>query len=153
MLYKIYKIVNNIDNRVYIGSTKQPLYKRWNEHKKRWRREDLTQYASHILFDAYGYEQCLIVLEEEFNADNKEQVNRKEREVIDKYKSVCVNLHLPYKTEQELKEDRKKYAITKYSKPEFRKNELEKKATPYCCIICRAEMRRDNLLRHFRVKH
>ena len=34
LIYKIYKITNDIDNKVYIGSTRILPRKRWNQHKK-----------------------------------------------------------------------------------------------------------------------
>lgn len=156
MLYKIYKIVNNLDDRIYIGSTKQPLYKRWNEHKKRWRRKDLAQYTSSILFDLCGYENCKIILEEEFEADNIEQVHKKEREVIDKHKSMCVNGRLPFKTDEEHNADKTQYYENSKkvrSTDEYKKKDQEYRETRFCCIVCKRELRRDGLTRHYNALH
>lgn len=156
MFYRIYKIVNNMDDRVYIGITKQPLYKRWNEHKKRWRKKDTTQYTSSILFDAYGYENCKIILEEEIQVENIEHAHRKERDAIDRYKNTCVNLYRPYRTEGEINADILKYKETRKkitSTEEFRKKEAEYKSVRFCCILCRKELRRDSITSHYTVKH
>jgi hypothetical protein len=148
--------VNNIDDRIYVGSTKQPLYKRWNEHKKRWRQKDLGQYRSSILFDLCGYENCKIILVEEFEAENIEQVHKKERESIDKYKPICVNAYLPFKTVEEHNIDKETYAATRKkvaSTDEFKRKTNEWKAVRYCCILCKSEMRRDSFSRHYKTVH
>lgn len=35
--YTIYKITNSVDDKIYIGSTRTKLRKRWSQHKKRCR--------------------------------------------------------------------------------------------------------------------
>jgi predicted GIY-YIG superfamily endonuclease len=133
MLVKIYKIINSVDDRVYIGSTIQPLYKRWNEHKKRYRKKETTQYSSSILFNDYGYDNCKMILENEIEVNDKFERNKIEREYIDKYKNCCVNLHMPFKTEDELKQDIKAYSLNAKDKRTKRDAiRLEK----VCCDIC-----------------
>jgi len=100
---KIYKIVNNIDERIYIGSTLQPLYKRWNDHKKRFRRPEKTQYSSSILFQEYGVENCKIILIDEYDVKNIEEQRKRERDVYDEFKNICVNKHLPYTSSDDIK--------------------------------------------------
>ena len=148
--YKIYKIVNSEDDYIYIGSTKQPLYKRWNDHKKRWRRKDLTQYRSSILFDKYGYEKCKIILIEEFDFINEEERNKKEQEFIDKFKNICVNKNHVFITEEYLKEKIKGYT-EKYKENTKIKRSIKGKEKVNCC--CGKILSKYSLSRHLKIFH
>ena len=88
---KIYKIVNNVDDKIYIGSTTQPLYKRINDHRKRYRSTVPNQYATKELFDTYGINNCQIVLIEEIEVHNVEEERKIEREWYDKLRHLVVN--------------------------------------------------------------
>lgn len=152
MLIKIYKIVNNIDKRIYIGSTIQPLYKRFGDHVKRWRRKNLTQYSSSLLFDFCGYKNCKIVLEAEEEVENLEYAKKLEREYIDKYNDVCVNKHLPYKSEDEHQADKDRYYETRCVTTQTRDfKDLRNLRT--CCVLCKCELSKASLARHYKLKH
>lgn len=146
-MFKIYKIINNVDDKIYIGSTTQPLYKRINDHRKRYRRPELTQYTSKILFDNYGIENCKIILIDEFEYVNKEHQNKIEREHIDMFKKVCVNKYMPFKTIDEIKQDRKMYSQTKYAK--HKDTILAEKKKPYTCE-CGSVIHSGYKYRHFK---
>ena len=132
---KIYKIVNNVDDKIYIGSTIQPLYKRINQHRNRHRRSDLTQYSSKILFDTYGVESCSIILLEECEVHNVEEERMKEREWIDRLKPKCVNLHLPNMSKDDMKKHQQKYFTNNKERIVIdRKNKRDKLSqTPFVC--------------------
>jgi hypothetical protein len=107
---KVYKIVNNVDDKVYIGSTKDLLYKRFNAHKRRYKYNNDKEkypnfkdgkYRSCTMFDSYGVENCSIVLIEEFDVENKEQQYKHERACYDKYVGRTVNHVRPQITEEE----------------------------------------------------
>lgn len=152
MKISIYKIVNNLDDRVYIGFTTQPLYKRMNNHRTRWRRKGITQYTSSILFDSCGVENCKIILEEEREVENVEYAKQVEREYIDKYTGLCVNKYLPYKSPEEHREDIDRYNATRHKKcgtPEF----LQSRNMRVCCIICKKELSKSCVLRHCKSHH
>jgi hypothetical protein len=152
MKIKIYKIVNNKDDRVYIGSTKQPLYKRWNNHKNRWRKKDLPQYMSSVLFDFCGYENCCIILEAEVDVENIEYARKVEREYIDKYESSCVNKYLPYKTEQEILTDKTQYKKNRdliIKTDEFKQGRNMRQ----CCVLCKKELSISCVGRHYKLLH
>ena len=85
---KIYKIVDNAYTECYFGSTIQPLYKRWMEHKRGFV-SGKKLYSTSILFNKYGIENCKIELVEAYKCENKEELNKKEGEYIKK--NVCVN--------------------------------------------------------------
>lgn len=85
---KIYKIVSE-NNSVYIGSTTQILEKRMSQHKSKL---DCSCY----LLGCLDY--CYIELIEEVISDNKEDLLKKEREYIKKYrenKIKVVNINNP----------------------------------------------------------
>lgn len=152
MLIKIYKIVNNINDEVYIGSTTQPLYRRWNDHKQRAKRITGTHHTSKILFDKYGIENCSIVLEHTEDVLDKEHCNKLEREWIDKYSGRCVNKYMPFRTNEERCEQRKAYPARIYDKDEYAKSELRKKRQlDVCCVCCKTKLKWGSLTEHLKI--
>ena len=94
---KIYKIWSPMGNKIYIGSTIQPLYQRLSEHKRK------RVCRSKILFEKY--DDVRIELIECVPCDNKEQLTRKEGEHIRKLD--CVNTRIDGRTSKEYYEDNK----------------------------------------------
>ena len=116
---KIYKIVNDENDNFYIGSSTRPLHKRMWEH----RNNHHLCMSKNIGVDL---KQCSIILVEELECENKEQLLRKEREYIDKYKKEglnIVNKARPIITEEEKKE----YHKEKYKRYKKNKEYMEKK--------------------------
>jgi hypothetical protein len=81
-LGKIYKITSKQTDLCYIGSTTQPLNIRMNKHRQP---DNLTS-AKEIL----KYGDAVIELVEEYSCETKEQLARKEADVIQRT-SNCVN--------------------------------------------------------------
>ena len=78
---KIYKLVNNIDDKIYIGSTVNPLYKRKGQHKSTSILKPnikLYQYLNEI-----GWDNVDIILIENFPCESKEVLHQRERYWID----------------------------------------------------------------------
>ena len=99
---KIYKITDIGYNKMYIGSTTQPLHKRFYEHKinyKNWKDGKYKKTTSFNLFDEFGIENCKIELIEECPCENREQLHKKEGEHIKN--NVCVNKLIAGRTRQE----------------------------------------------------
>ena len=107
---KIYKIVNNVDDKIYIGSTIQPLHKRMADHKKLYKSKSKYQCSSSILFECNGIDNCQICLIEEIEIHNTEEQRKCEREWYDKLKDVAVNKQNPFTSK-----DEKKLYNTKWS--------------------------------------
>ena len=84
---KIYKIVNSINKKSYIGATTQPLCKRMNEHRCRYK-QGLKKYTSYLLFDEDATS-CKIYLLENFKCNNKEELEAREIYWIEK--TECLN--------------------------------------------------------------
>ena len=81
---KIYTIrCTDNNNLIYVGSTTQPLYKRWYEHKQIYNKEG-KQYNK-LLYSKMrelGVDKFFIELYENFKCENIEQLHKKEGEII-----------------------------------------------------------------------
>jgi hypothetical protein len=105
---KIYKIVCNITGDQYIGATTQKLSQRLTCHVSKKNTDKKCKSKDIILRGDYQ-----IVLIENYSCNNKEELERKEREYIES--NTCVNKFIPTRTPKEYREDHKeKYAL--YSK-------------------------------------
>ena len=122
---KIYKLVSNQTDKIYIGSTcKERLCQRLAGHKCKynyWLKNNTNYTSSFELFKLGNVE---IVLLETINCNTKDELLKKEREYIDKYKDILVNKDRPIITKEELKEKRKQYN-------EDNKEELKEKKKQY----------------------
>ena len=81
---KIYTIrCTDNNNLIYVGSTTQPLYKRWYEHKQIYNKEG-KQYNKllYIKMRELGVDKFYIELYENINCQNIEQLHKKEGEII-----------------------------------------------------------------------
>jgi Zn ribbon nucleic-acid-binding protein len=123
---KIYKIWSPQGDEIYIGSTIQPLYKRFHHHKTK-----SPTCSSKILFEKY--DDVRIELIECVPCDNKEQLIRREGEFI--RNNNCVNRCIAGRTSKEYQEDNKEHykewrennkdKLNEYDK-EYKKNNKEK---------------------------
>ena len=88
---KIYKIVSDNANKIYIGSTTQKLCKRIGEHRSNYKhfQEGKTNFVTSLEIIKLG--NYCIVLIENFPCDNKEQLHARERYYIELNKNICVN--------------------------------------------------------------
>ncbi len=78
---QIYKLVNTVDDKIYIGSTCTPLAKRFYQHKKA-----ACKYSTRKVYEALntiGWDNCRIVLIEEYSCANKNELIAKEQYYID----------------------------------------------------------------------
>ena len=80
---KIYKIVSDLTDKIYIGSTTQPLYKRHHQHIK-----SSNKYTSIELINL-GHTRIELI--EDFPCERKEQLNAREGYYIRLNKDICVN--------------------------------------------------------------
>ena len=97
---KIYKLVSDVTDEVYIGSCCVPLAKRLYRHKYRYAYENLGKGfagSSKELFKLGG--NITIVLIEEFPCSNKMELERRERFWIENNK--CVNYRIPTRSQKE----------------------------------------------------
>jgi hypothetical protein len=104
---KIYTIRSPKTEKYYIGSTCQPLHKRLYEHRKHYERFQNNNYFYVSSFDIIKYEDHYIELLEDFKCENKNELNRREGNLIRKYKNECVNKRIEGRTKKEYKQDNK----------------------------------------------
>ena len=104
---KVYCIRNSLDNDLYVGSSCQPLCKRWQKHK-----DSLTTYKKdrklYSKMNELGVDNFYIELIEEYPCDNVEQLRRREGEIIREWKPI-LNKQIAGRTEKEWREDNKEY--------------------------------------------
>lgn len=100
---KIYAIRSHQTDLVYIGSTTQPLSKRLAEHKHKTKTKNIS---SKQLF---SYEDVYIELIEDYPCETKEQLNRREGEII--RNTNCVNKRIAGRTKKEHYEDNRETLI------------------------------------------
>ena len=133
----IYTIRSPATESYYIGSTTQILCKRFSDHKINYTAylkgtsKFITSFKILELGDAY------IELLEEVNCDNKNQLEKREGELIREHKNNCVNKYIAGRTQKEYKTDN----------PEQLKQTMKKKKLPYVCS-CGSTIRTSDKARH-----
>ena len=108
VLYRFYRIVSDKGPEEYIGSTRQPLHKRYCAHKRNYLR-GVASCSSKIIFELYGVTNCSIVLISELECPTRMYALREERRIYDERKPLLVNVRRPWVTDTESKEDIKQY--------------------------------------------
>jgi hypothetical protein len=90
---KIYKIENNVNNDVYIGSTaKQYLSQRMQTHKSNYVAFTKGLHTKSTVFDMFGnvgFNNCQIVLIESFPCNSKDELHARETHYIKN--TICMN--------------------------------------------------------------
>jgi len=119
----IYSITSMKGNKVYIGSTTMSLLKRKYAHKSK-----SNGCHSNILFDEYGFENCIFMVLEECPLE--ERLVR-ERFHVENTPNV-VNQYIPYRTDEERKQ------ITQQRNSDYGQANKER------IKLQRAEYRREN---------
>jgi len=119
---KIYKLVSGQTNLVYYGSTCQPLCNRKASHVRsyKWYQKSKKQYRTS--YDIIKYDDCDIILVEDYPCENKQQLHARERYYIEN--NDCVNICIPTRTAKEYYEGHKKQ-IAEY-KANYRVKNLDK---------------------------
>jgi len=128
---KIYKLWCAETDMIYIGSTTQPLYKRLHEHKNR--NKNKNNCSSCELFKVSN--DVKIELIENYKCNNREELIKREGELIRKNKEICVNYRIAGRTQKEYYDDNKerikeyqennKERIKEYQREYYLKNKIE----------------------------
>ena len=115
---RIYKLVNNYDCAIYIGSTKQILSKRFYKHKNNSKCFNYQIYQ--YVFENGNWDQWRIILIEEFKCLSQQDMLKKEQYYIDLYKNdsnyILLNQVRAYKTKEQKKEYIKQYQYNEKNK-------------------------------------
>jgi len=145
---KIYKIVSNDTDKVYIGSTVQSLAKRIGGHRCDYRRYLKGNFYKVMSFDIVCFPDAKIYLIEDFKCESKNELERRERHHIESME--CVNKCIPGRTMSEYyqanKTKIKEYYQKNKEKISIREKEYNKKKVE--CNICKSFVRKDGLKRH-----
>jgi hypothetical protein len=105
---KIYKLINSIDDKIYVGSTCNLLSQRKAGHKTSMLKQPTQTVYAH--FNSIGWDKVDIVLIEEIECENKMQLFQRERHYIDLLKPA-LNKIRPVITIEEQKENKKQWVI------------------------------------------
>jgi hypothetical protein len=89
---KIYKMVNSVDDSIYVGSTCLALSSRFYTHKKHAKHKPLP---CHKHFNTIGWDNVRIVLIENVVAENRDQLIKREQYYIDLLKP-SLNKHAAF---------------------------------------------------------
>lgn len=155
---KIYKIVCNNTNKIYIGSTiKKWLCDRLSGHTFKYR--NLKEKCERGVFSIIEGGNYKIELIENFSCNNKKELLTREREIIEEYKLSynVVNEINPITTKEEhtkrslewLKNNpEKKKAIHNKSYEKNKEKYNERKRVKVNCPHCNKEMNKHSLKRH-----
>lgn len=125
---KIYKIINDINDDVYVGSTYDKLCKRMEKHRSH--RFTYGHRMLYSLMNELGVDKFRIVLIEDFPCENKEQLRMREAFYIREIGTL--NKVVEDRTRQEYKEQNKdkiKECMEKYR--EDRKEQILEKTKVY----------------------
>jgi hypothetical protein len=116
---KIYTIRFHNDNEIYVGSTIQPLSVRFGGHK---RKNNSAVYK--YIYDKYDgdFENCYIELYENFSCETKEELCKKEGEIIRLIGTL--NKEIAGRTDKEWHEENKEILIGKQKEYYIKNKEL-----------------------------
>jgi len=101
---KIYKLVSNYTDNIYIGSTCSLLSKRLNGH-----RADYNKNHQITSKEICKYDDVKIILIEDYPCKSKNQLIARERYYIDLHKDICINKQIPSRTLKEWRETNKEH--------------------------------------------
>ena len=113
---KIYTVrYKNDDSLIYVGSTIQPLFKRWYEHKSKVNNEKINYFLYQKIRET-NVGNWYIELYEEFSCESKEQLNQREGEVIRELGTL--NKCIPGRTQKEFYENNRNKILEKIKEKE-----------------------------------
>jgi len=120
---KIYKIVSDLTDKIYIGSTTQKLCSRLSGHKRSYKQFLNGNYHNITSFEIIKLGDAQIFLIETFKCNNKQELDARERFYIELNKAIVVNKCIPGRTLKEYRNDNKQ--IIENQKKEYYNNNKE----------------------------
>jgi group I intron endonuclease len=143
---KIYKITNDFNDDVYVGSTCDTLIKRFSSHKNNSKKECKKNYLLYRLTNEIGFERFRIDLIEDYPCEDKQTLRFREGYWIRQIGTL--NKKIEGRTKQEYNKeyyDENKEKKKKYYKEYYDENKecILKKTTCDCgCILRKADLNR-----------
>jgi len=160
---RIYKIINSIDNEIYVGSTFNQLRHRWQNHKqdyKKWINRKCDKCSIYEKFKLLGIENFKIMLIKEYlvyreHKKDKKHLHSKEQLWINKLKCININCAfnpIPEKEYQKRYYENNKDTIKEYKK-QWREDNKEKLRQKFNCS-CGGKYTHDSKSKHMKTdKH
>ena len=147
---KIYTIRCEIDNNlIYVGSTVQPLYKRWNEHKRN--ASNKKEFKVYNKMNEIGIDKFYIELYELHSCNTREELNKREGELIRQIGTL--NTVMSGRTKPEYYIDNKEKMNTKdkiyYNENKSDISERKKEILTCSCGCC---VVKNHIARHMKTK-
>lgn len=125
---KIYKLISDNTDKIYIGSTCSSLTLRLIKHKHNYNCFLKGKGSSVSSYPLLSLGNVKILLLEKFPCETKKQLNARERYFIEQHRDICLNKTILTRTPKEYVEDHRD-AITKYQKKYnadyYQKNKIE----------------------------
>lgn len=122
---KIYAIRSHKTNKIYIGSTCSSLSKRLYGHRHR---EGKYVHSSKILID---FDDHYVELMESFPCNSKEELCKREGELIRENREICVNIFIPGRTRKDRDKENGGAYYKKYAQSEKGKIVRKRKEENY----------------------
>lgn len=155
---KIYKITNDFNNDVYVGSTCDTLIKRFNSHKRSARRENKQNVNLYKLINEIGFNRFRIDLICDFPCNDMYELRQKEGEYIRSIGTLnmCVAGRSSKDYYKEESEKRKEYQEkNKENKKEYdkeRRENLHDYINEKIECVCGGCYTRKHMTTHFKTK-
>jgi len=151
---KIYTIRSYQTDKYYIGSTCDALHKRLYNHRRDYKNYLNNNHHFVTSFDIILYEDNYIELLEDYKCESKNELLKREGELIRKYKDDIVNCRIAGRTGKEYKEDNKviiKEQRKKYS--EINKDKIKERTTKlYDCECGKTQLQWGRKSEHNKTK-
>jgi len=120
---KIYKIIDNTNGNIYVGSTTEKyISRRLDGHRSKYKDFLKGKGRKCKSFDIIKNGDYKIILLCNYPCNNIEELRMKEQEYIDKYD--CINQHRAYLSKEQRKEDMKQYRLNNIDK--MKKNDKDR---------------------------
>lgn len=154
---KIYKLISNEVTKCYVGSTTQKLSYRKGHHVKYCKLWLQNEYKYISSFEICKFNDCKIILIENYPCNSKEELLKREQYWIDELE--CVNKQRAYRSIEDLKKyEKKKYInnkdkIIERSKKRYqlKKNDiLNKQSNEKLKCPCGSIIRKCGKSRHYK---
>lgn len=147
---KIYKITNDYNDDIWIGSTCDTLVKKFSVHKAESIRNLRKDCIIHNLIREHGFDRFRIQLIEDFPCEDLYQLRQRQGYYIRELKAI--NKYADKKDYNEKNKERINENYKEYTqKPEVKERIKERNSETIVCE-CGCSLRRDSLLRHQKTK-
>ena len=148
----IYAIRSHQCDDIYIGSTCQPLHKRFHDHKKHYKYwlEGKTNYTSS--YEIIKYNDCYIEEIEKYPCNDKQELHKREGQIIRETKN-CINKRIAARTYKEFYNDTKEYQKERHQRyyKENKEMILKKQSKQFFCE-CGGHYTYSHRARHLKTK-